>query len=52
MEWLTRRIIWALLTAFLVIGIAVAIWEAIPGFIKVLAVIGIVCGFIGILKKG
>lgn len=52
MEWLTRRIIWTLLAVLVVVGIVVVIWEAIPGIIKVLAIIGIVCGFTGIMKKG
>lgn len=52
MEWFTRRLIWTLAAAFIAVGIAVAIWEAIPGIIKVLAIIAIVCGFTGIMKKG
>ena len=52
MEWLTKRIIWTILTVLIVAAIAVTIWEAIPGIIKVLAIIGIICGFAGIMKKG
>ena len=41
MEWLTRKIIWTLAATFIAVGIAVAIWDAIPDIIKFLAVIGI-----------
>lgn len=50
MERLTRRIIWTLLTVFIVAGIAVVIWEAIPGIIKIIAIIAIVFSFFKIVK--
>lgn len=51
MEWLTRRIIWTLLAVLFTVGIVVAIWEALPGIIKILAALGIVFGFLKIIKK-
>lgn len=51
MNWLARRLIWTIASAVLVIGVAIVIWDALPGIIKVLAIVGVAFGFIGILKK-
>lgn len=51
MERFTRRLIWGIATLILIVGIAVAIWEAIPGIIKFVAVVCIIGGFLGMFKK-
>ena len=51
MDWLKNRILWILIVVFFTLGLAGVIWNAIPGIIKILLVIGVVCGFFGIVKK-
>lgn len=50
MERFTRRMINTILLCLLAIGTAAAIWDALPGIIKILAVVGIVFGFLGFFK--
>ena len=50
-EWFTGRLIMYIFLALIAIGAAVAIWEAIPGIIKVIAVIGVIVVFINTMKK-
>ena len=51
MEWFTQRMITAIFLGLIAIGIAVAIWQALPGIIKILAVVGIITGFVKIIKN-
>ena len=51
MEWYSKRIITAIFLGLITIGIVVAIWQALPGIIKVLAVIGIITGFAKIIRN-
>lgn len=45
-----KRAIEMIILGLLVAAIALAIWNAIPGFIKIIAAIAIICGFIKMLK--
>ena len=49
-EHFTQKIITYIVLGLILMGIAVVLWNAIPGFIKVIAVIAIVIGFFNILK--
>ena len=51
MERFTQKLINGIIIGLIVIGIAAAIWEAIPAIIKVFAVVGIIAGFFGALKS-
>ncbi len=50
-EGCTARMIAYIVIALIVLSAAVVIWEAIPGIIKVIAVIAIVVGFINMMRK-
>jgi len=49
-ERFTKNAIDMLVLCLIVIGIAAALWNAIPGIIKILAVILVITGFIAMLK--
>lgn len=51
MDRFTRRLINGILLCLLVVGISVAIWEAIPTIIKAMAVIGIAVGFFRMVHR-
>lgn len=51
MEWFTQRMISAIFLGIIAIGIAVAIWKVLPGIFKILVVIGIIIGFVKIVKN-
>lgn len=50
MDGFVRRAMYIIFFSLVAIGAVVAIWEAIPGIIKVVAVIGIVVGFSKVIK--
>lgn len=50
MDRFVRRMMYIIFFSLVIIGTVVAIWEAIPGVVKALAIIGIVVGFIKALK--
>lgn len=50
-EGCTARLIATIFIGLILIGAIVAIWEAIPGIIKIIAVIAVVIGFYNIIKK-
>ena len=49
-EWFTRRTITAIFLGLIALGAVVAIWEALPGLVKILAVIGVIVGFFKLFK--
>ena len=51
MERFTRRMINTILLCLLAIGTAATIWDALPGLIKVVAIVAVVVGFINVLGK-
>lgn len=51
MDWLKNRVFWGLIIIFFVIGLAGVIWNAIPGILKILAVIAVVFYFVNVTKK-
>lgn len=51
MDWLKNRVLWGLIITFFVIGLAGVIWNAIPGILKILAVVAVIFGFANAIKK-
>ena len=51
MERFTARLIAYIVIALVVVATATVIWEAIPGIVKVIAIVGIVVAFINMMKK-
>ena len=51
MERFTRKMINTILLCMLAIGVAAVIWDALPGLIKVIAIVAVVIGFINVLGK-
>ena len=51
MERFTARLIAYIFIALIVVAAAAVIWEAIPGIVKVIAIVGIVVAFINMMKK-
>ncbi|MBQ3134805.1 MAG: hypothetical protein IJB75_03215 [Oscillospiraceae bacterium] len=51
MERFTRRMINTILLCLIAIAVAVVIWDALPGLIKILAIGGVVCGALRIFKN-
>lgn len=45
-EWFSYRLILMIVICFIMLGLAIFLWELIPGFIKVIAIIGIISIFI------
>ena len=50
MDRFVCRMMYIIFLSLVAIGAVVAIWEAIPGIVKVLAIVGIVVGFMKTLK--
>ena len=51
MERWARKVIFSIAIILIALGSTVVIWEAIPGILKVLIIIGVIFAFIGIFKK-
>ena len=51
MDRFVRRIMYIIFFSLVIIGTVVAIWEAIPVIVKVLAVTGIIVGFLKMLQS-
>lgn len=49
-ERFTRHAIEMIVLCFIVLVIAIGIWKAIPGIIKIAAVVLVIAGFISMLK--
>lgn len=45
-EWFSYRLIFTIIICFIILGLAISLWELIPGFLKVIAIIGIISMFI------
>lgn len=45
-EWFSYRLIFTIVICFIILGLAISLWELIPGFLKVITIIGIISMFI------
>lgn len=45
-EWFSYRLIFTIVICFIILGLAISLWELIPGFLKGIAVIGIIAIFV------
>lgn len=50
MDGFVRRMMYIIFFSLVAIGIVVAIWNAIPAIVKVIAVIGLLVGFTNMVK--
>lgn len=51
MDRFVRRMMFVIFFSLVAIGAVVAIWEAIPGIVKALAIVGIIIGSVKLLRE-